>query len=232
MLEVRNVSAAYTSATIIEDVSLDLGAGEIKAVLGRNGVGKSTLMKCIAGVLPALSGTTSLQGKALPASAARRARLGVAYVPQGRDIFPRLTTTENIEVAAHACGHDARAAVEGAFEQFPALRERAHVMGGNLSGGQQQILAIARALALKPSVMLLDEPTEGIQPSIIQEIQGILRELNRSEGVAILLAEQNLDFVSGLATECYLMNKGRIEQRLPMEEIRHNPELVQEMLGV
>lgn len=232
MLEVRDVSAAYTSATIIEDVTLDLGAGEIKAVLGRNGVGKSTMMKCIAGVLPVRSGTVSLWGSALPASAAHRARLGIGYVPQGREIFPRLTTIENIEVAAYACGQDAGAAVSHAFEQFPALRERAHVMGGNLSGGQQQILAIARALALKPSVILLDEPTEGIQPSIIMEIQDVLRQLNRSEGVSILLAEQNLDFVGGLAGECYLMNKGRIEQQLPTSEIRSNPELVQDLLGV
>ncbi|AGY91441.1 hypothetical protein SPICUR_02130 [Spiribacter curvatus] len=232
MLEVRDITAAYTSAIIIEKVSLDLGAGEIKAVLGRNGVGKSTLMKCIAGVLPARNGTVSLRGEDLPVSAAHRARLGVAYVPQGREIFPRLTTIENIEVAAHACGHDAHDAVESAFEQFPALRERAHVMGGNLSGGQQQILAIARALALRPSVMILDEPTEGIQPSIIMEIQGILRDLNRSEGVTILLAEQNLDFVSGLAQECYLMNKGRMEQQMPMADIQSNPQLVQEMLGV
>jgi branched-chain amino acid transport system ATP-binding protein/urea transport system ATP-binding protein len=232
MLEVRDVSAAYTSAMVIEGVSLDLGAGEVKAVLGRNGVGKSTLMKVIAGVLPARQGAVSLHGKVLPAAPAKRARLGLAYVPQGRDIFPRLTTVENIEVAAHACGHNASAAVESAFEKFPALKERANVMGGNLSGGQQQILAMARALALKPSVMLLDEPTEGIQPSIIMEIQEILRDLNASEGVAILVAEQNLDFVTGLASECYLMNRGRVERQLPMEEIRADSRLVQEMLGV
>lgn len=232
MLEVRNVTAAYTSATVIEDASLRLGPGEIKAVLGRNGVGKSTLMKSIAGVLPVREGSVLLEDAVLPASAAKRARRGIAYVPQGRDIFPRLTTTENIEVAAHACGHDAKAAVAQAFERFPALQERAHVMGGNLSGGQQQMLALARALALRPAVMLLDEPTEGIQPSIIMAIQALLGELNRSDGVAILVAEQNLDFVTGLASECYVMNRGRIERHLSMDEIRQDPALVQEMLGV
>jgi urea transport system ATP-binding protein len=232
MFEISNANGGYTSALVIRDVSLELGVGEVKAVLGRNGVGKTTLMKYIAGLLPRSSGTTLLDGKQLEPGAAKRARRGLAYVPQGREIFPRLTATENIEVAAYACGYDAQDAVRQAFQWFPALRERSTVMGGNLSGGQQQILAIARALAMKPRVMLLDEPTEGIQPSIIDEIKQILISLNKKEGVAMLVAEQNLDFVTGLASECYIMNRGQIERYMKVEEVRKDSALLHELLGV
>lgn len=232
MLEVRNATGAYSTAQIIHDVDLDISAGEIKAVLGRNGVGKTTLMKYLAGVLPIADGTVVFDKSELPRSASLRARSGVAYVPQGREIFPRLTVIENILVAAYACGQHGNAAIETAFEKFPALKARAQVMGGKLSGGQQQILALARALAMKPKIILLDEPTEGIQPSIIMEIQEILLELNHSEKITILLTEQNLDFVSGLATNCYLMDKGKIEREMPLAELREDKALIHDMLGV
>lgn len=232
MLEVRKATGGYSAAQIISDINLDISAGEIKAVLGRNGVGKTTLMKFLAGVLPVASGSVLFGKEELPRSASLRARRGLAYVPQGREIFPRLTVIENILVAAYACGQPGNAAVENAFERFPALKERANVMGGKLSGGQQQILALARALAMKPKIILLDEPTEGIQPSIIMEIQEILLQLNQSEKITILLTEQNLDFVSGLATNCYLMDKGKIEREMPLATLQEDKALIHQMLGV
>lgn len=232
MLEIKNGQGAYTSAIVIDDINLSVKEGVINAVLGRNGVGKSTLMRYIAGVLPRASGTITFQGQPLPAAASQRAKKGIAYVPQGRHIFPRLTVIENIRVAAYACGHPGDEAVDSAFTKFPALKERAHVMGGKLSGGQQQILALARALATRPKMILLDEPTEGIQPSIIMEIQQILLELNKDEGITILFTEQNLDFAAGLAQDCYLMDRGRIKQHIGMQELMSNPELIHDMLGV
>ena len=157
MLEVKNAQGSYTSANVINNINIDVKEGEIKAILGRNGVGKSTLMRFLAGVLPKSSGEVLFDGVKLPELASQRAKLGIAYVPQGREIFPRLTVVENIKVAAFACGHDGDEGIQVAFHKFPALKERAHVMGGKLSGGQQQILALARALAMKPKLILLDE---------------------------------------------------------------------------
>lgn len=232
MIEIKNGNGAYASATIIKDINISVKKGVINAILGRNGVGKSTLMRFIAGTLPRTSGEIIFDGKPLPASASSRAQLGLAYVPQGRHIFPRLTVVENIRVAAYACGHDGEHAVEEAFQKFPALIERANVMGSKLSGGQQQILALARALATKPKMILLDEPTEGIQPSIIMEIQEILLELNKTEKITILLTEQNLDFAAGLATDCYLMDRGEIKEHTSIAQLMEDTDLIHEMLGV
>lgn len=232
MLEVKNGRGAYTSATVIDDINLSVKEGVINAVLGRNGVGKSTLMRYLAGVLPKASGEVIYQGEPIPVTASARAKKGIAYVPQGRHIFPRLTVVENIRVAAYACGYPGGEAVDSAFEKFPALVNRAHVMGGKLSGGQQQILALARALATRPRMILLDEPTEGIQPSIIMEIQQILLELNKQEGITVLLTEQNLDFAAGLAKDCYLMDRGRIKQHIAMQDLMEDSELIHDVLGV
>lgn len=232
MLEVNNAAASYSTARIISDISLKVNAGEIRAVLGRNGVGKSTLMKYIAGTVPNERGEVRLDGERLPVSPSRRARAGIGYVPQGREIFPRLTTAENIELAARACGHNSRREVERMFELFPMLKERASVMGQSLSGGQQQILAIARALATHAKLLILDEPTEGVQPSIIDQIHDILHELNADSGVAMLIAEQNLDFVTGLASTCYIMDKGQLVREMATEDLRADKNLAQELLAV
>ena len=201
-------------------------------VAGQGGVGKTTLMKYIAGIIPNDAGEVWLEGKRLPERAPQRARAGLAYMPQGREIFPRLTTIENIEVAALGCGKDPKAAVSKLFDKFPILRDRSRIMGGNLSGGQQQILALARALATEPRVIVLDEPTEGIQPSIIDEIRNILDQLNRELHVAMLIAEQNLDFVTGLSKMCYIMDQGRIVADIAIDELRQNESLMHEMLAV
>jgi ABC-type branched-subunit amino acid transport system ATPase component len=207
-------------------------SGEICAVLGRNGVGKTTLMKYIAGIISNERGEVRLEGKCLPKSVPLRARAGIAYLPQGREIFPRLTTTENIEVAARACGKNPKAIVPRLFEMFPILGERCAAKGGNLSGGQQQILAIARALATEPKVIILDEPTEGIQPSIIDQIYDILEKLKRLKDVSMLIAEQNLDFVTGLANVSYIMDHGKIVREVAIEELRKDRKFLHEMLGV
>jgi len=232
MLEVKNAQGSYTSANVINNINIDVKEGEIKAILGRNGVGKSTLMRFLAGVLPKSSGEVLFDGVKLPELASQRAKLGIAYVPQGREIFPRLTVVENIKVAAFACGHDGDEGIQVAFHKFPALKERAHVMGGKLSGGQQQILALARALAMKPKLILLDEPTEGIQPTIISEINEILLKLNHEEGITVLFTEQNLDFAKGLSKTCYLMDKGTIQMEVPISDLDVGSDLVHEMLGI
>jgi branched-chain amino acid transport system ATP-binding protein/urea transport system ATP-binding protein len=232
MLEVKNGGGSYTSANIIKDINIHIREGEIKAILGRNGVGKSTLMRYLAGVLPKRNGKVFFQGVQLPDEPNERAMLGIAYVPQGREIFPRLTVVENIKVSAFACGHNGDESIEVAFRKFPALQNRAHVMGGKLSGGQQQILALARALAMKPKLILLDEPTEGIQPSIISEIQEILLKLNQEDGITVLFTEQNLGFAQGLSKSCYLMDKGTIQTEVAMSDLNAGSDLVHEMLGI
>lgn len=232
MLEVKNGGGSYTSASIIKDININIHEGEIKAILGRNGVGKSTLMRYLAGTLPKRSGEVFFQGVPIPEEPSQRAMLGIAYVPQGREIFPRLTVVENIKVSAFACGHDGHESIQVAFHKFPALKNRAHVMGGKLSGGQQQILALARALAMKPKLILLDEPTEGIQPSIISEIQEILLNLNQEDGITVLFTEQNLGFAKGLSKSCYLMDKGTIQNEVAMSDLDTGSELVHEMLGI
>lgn len=191
MLSVSSAQAGYGSAVIIRDVSLRVGDGEIVGLLGRNEVGKTTLMKYIMGLVPNRSGVVELDGRQLPPPPPRRAQAGLGYVPQGREVFPRLSVAENIKAAMLACGRKDATTLEQLFEMFPVLAARPNIMAGSLSGGQQQILAIARALATGAKVLLLDEPTEGIQPSIIDQIEDILADLNRRSGLAMLLAEQN-----------------------------------------
>ena len=232
MLRITDVAAGYGRATIIHDISLDVADGEAVALLGRNGVGKTTLMKCIMGVVPSRGGRMLLDGAPLPPSAPRRAKRGLGYVPQGRDVFPRLTVAENIEVAASACGRNPAEAVERMFAMFPVLARRPAILAGSLSGGQQQMLAIARALATDPKLLLLDEPTEGVQPSIVDEIEEMLTRLNREHGVAMLLAEQNLDFAAGLAGRFYVMDKGTIAREVLRDELLHDKGLLHELLAV
>jgi urea ABC transporter ATP-binding protein UrtE len=232
MFRIVNATGGYGKTTIIRSVSLEVGAGEVVGLLGRNGVGKSTLMRLATGLIPAMSGQVEFDASVAPASPARRARLGIGYVPQGRFVFPRMTVTENIAVAAEANGHNGKLAVAEALEEFPLLSKKAGDLAGGLSGGQQQILALARALAIKPRILLLDEPTEGVQPSIIDDISGILKRINGERGIAILVAEQDLDFCLSIATRLYVMEKGEIRMETDRESLRANRALQQELLGV
>lgn len=232
MLKVSDASGGYAGTVIIRDVNIEIADGEMVALLGRNGTGKTTLLKYMMGLVVAQSGSVELDGRRLPGSPARRARAGLGYVPQGRQVFPRLTVRENIIAAASACRRDQRRAVQQIFNMFPVLAARPNILAGSLSGGQQQILAIGRALATEPKFLLLDEPTEGVQPSIVDEIEQILARLNREHGIAVLLAEQNLDFAASVTGRAYIMDKGRIAHSTSRDELLADKRILHELLGV
>lgn len=232
MLSIKNAYGGYNKVEIIHAINMSIESNEAVALLGRNGVGKTTLLKYIMGLIDSSSGVVYLHGQNVAASTTKRVRRGLGYVPQGRFVFPRLSVTENIVAAAAGCGHNADAAVERMFERFSMLAERPHQLAGSLSGGQQQVLAIARALATKPSLLLLDEPTEGIQPSIVDDIAEMLLELNKEDGLAILVAEQNLDFCLTFCQRAYVMDKGTIIKNISKNELLKDKKLVSELLGV
>ena len=212
MLSVSKLNHFYGSSHTLHDIDLEIAIGSCTALLGRNGVGKSTLLKCLMGVQPVRSGTVRFDGQditSLPPHA--RARRGLAYVPQGRDIFPRLTVEENLLTGF--ADRSARDIPEDTFNMFPVLREMRTRRGGDLSGGQQQQLAIARALLTRPKLLILDEPTEGIQPSIIKDIERVIRRLTERGDMAILLVEQYFDFARALADQFVVMSRGEIVKR-------------------
>ncbi len=226
LLETRGLCSGYGGELVLQGVDLTMNAGEIIAVIGRNGVGKSTLIRTLTGLLAPSAGTIQLFGEdvtRLPAN--QRALRGIGYIPQGREVFPDLTVRENLmvgEVAGRARGTPD---YEMAHRFFPILKERARQRAGTLSGGQQQQLAIARAMMGNPRLMLLDEPSEGIQPSIIKDISRNVRNLNAQTGVAVLLVEQNLDLIVSMAQRGYVMEKGRIVASLGPEEITSRDEV-------
>ncbi|MEL7313292.1 MAG: urea ABC transporter ATP-binding subunit UrtE, partial [Pseudomonadota bacterium] len=196
MLSVASINQYYSGSHILRDVTLKLAQGEITALTGRNGVGKTTLLRCVMGYLPLASGTIAFDGAPIDTfTTEQRARSGMAIVPQGRMIFPRLTVEENLALALVSRRDGQRRIPDEVYEWFPVLADMRHRRGGDLSGGQQQQLAIGRALVQQPSLLLLDEPCEGIQPSIVQEIGVTLKRLNRELGLTILIVEQNLNFL-------------------------------------
>ena len=210
MLKVESLHQYYGGSHILRGVSLMLEQGKVTALLGRNGVGKTTFLKCLMGLVPAESGAVTLDGQEmtrLPPE--KRAALGVAYVPQGREIFPRLTVEENLRMGL-ANGSAKRGIPGEVFSMFPVLKDMQKRRGGDLSGGQQQQLAIARALVMRPKVLMLDEPTEGIQPSIIKDIGAAIRTLAAGGEMAILLVEQYYDFAESLADTYAVMSRGEI----------------------
>jgi len=211
MLSVAHVNQYYGGSHILRDVSFEVPTGGCTTLLGRNGVGKTTLLKCLMGLIPVRSGSVTFDGRSmsgLPPYA--RAALGVGYVPQGRDIFPRLTVAENLEMGL-ASRRRARGGVPGfIFEIFPVLKDMLGRRGGDLSGGQQQQLAIGRALAMQPKLLILDEPTEGIQPSIIKDIERAIRTLTAAGEMTILLVEQYYDFARSLADQYVVLSRGEV----------------------
>ena len=210
MLNIEAVNQYYGGSHILRNVSLQIEKGQVLALLGRNGVGKTTLLKSLMGLLPIRSGIISLNGQRIDTLRPdARARLGLGYVPQGREIFPRLTVEENLRMGL-ASGPGSRAIPEESFELFPVLKQMLRRRGGDLSGGQQQQLAIARALAAGPQLLVLDEPTEGIQPSIIKDIERVIRMLAARGDMAILLVEQYYDFARSLADRYAVMSRGEI----------------------
>lgn len=210
MLEIQAVNQYYGGSHILRNVSLSLEKGKVLALLGRNGVGKTTLLKAIMGLVGLRSGQIYFDGRRIDGLRPdARARLGIGYVPQGREIFPRLTVEENLQMGL--AGKPRSAALPGElFDLFPVLRQMRHRRGGDLSGGQQQQLAIARALAAGPRLLILDEPTEGIQPSIIKDIERVIRLLASRGDMAILLVEQYYDFAKSLADSYCVMSRGEV----------------------
>ena len=211
MLAVQDATLHYGAAQALRGVSLDVEQGKITCVLGRNGVGKTSLLRAIVGHHPLSSGSISLEGKMLGRSAAYdRARSGIAFVPQGREIFPLLTVRENLETGFAPLKRGERTIPDHVFELFPVLKDMLGRRGGDLSGGQQQQLAIGRALVMRPRLLVLDEPTEGIQPSIIKDIGRAITYLRDAVGLTILLVEQYLDFCRELADQVAIMDRGQI----------------------
>lgn len=215
LLSLEGVHVSYGNTPILRDIDLSLGEGEIVGIMGRNGVGKSTLMKTIIGLLLPDEGAIHYGGDNvtdLPAN--RRARLGMGYIPQGRDVFPELTVEQNIRMGLSISEHKSEKLVDDVYDFFPRLEERRSQKAGTMSGGEQQMLAIGRALAGNPDLLLLDEPSEGIQPSIVQQITDDIARINEEFGVTVLFVEQNLQVIRELSERCYVVDRGRIETEL------------------
>ena len=214
MLKLEQVSSSYGASQVLWNVDMNIAKGESVALLGRNGVGKTTLLKTIMGVHPIKKGFIAYDNVVISNHRAhRRAQYGLAYVPQGRGIFPQLTVEENLHMGLASLagrGTKDKSIPQYIFELFPVLKDMLTRKGGNLSGGQQQQLAIGRALTTQPSILLLDEPTEGIQPSIVMQIEDALRHVSNELGVAVLLVEQYLDFAWSFADRYFVMQRGRI----------------------
>ncbi|OXS76657.1 urea ABC transporter ATP-binding subunit UrtE [Domibacillus enclensis] len=210
MLAIRSIQAGYDESMVLNDVSIQAEVGKVTAVLGRNGVGKSTLIKTIAGLLKPAAGSVEWMGERIEKKAPElRARSGIAYVPQGREIFPSLTVEENLLLGLEALPKKERKGLPPQiFEWFPVLEEMMHRKGGDLSGGQQQQLAIARAIVGKPKMLLLDEPMEGIQPSIVQLIQDVIVDIASREEMGIILVEHSLDLAFACADYYYILDHG------------------------
>jgi urea transport system ATP-binding protein len=223
VLAVQALNQFYGGSHTLWDVDLEVRAGARMCVMGRNGTGKTTLLKCIMGLLPMTSGTTTFEGTNLHRAAAEeRARLGIGYVPQGREIFSHLTVEENLRVGLGIRKNGATSIPERIYSLFPVLKDMLKRRGGDLSGGQQQQLAIGRALVLEPKLLILDEPTEGIQPNIVHEIGDIILKLNREEGLTVLLVEQKLPFARRVASEFCILDKGRRVAAGGIEELTDN----------
>jgi branched-chain amino acid transport system ATP-binding protein len=232
VLGLETLSAGYGGVPIVREVSLAVGSGDVVGIVGRNGVGKTTLVKTIAGLLRPTGGRIRLQGQDVTnVGAEEMARRGMGYVPQGRGIFPRLTVLENLRMGEMIGGQSSGHRHEEVLEWFPRLRERARQRAGTLSGGEQQMLAIGRALIGRPAFLLLDEPSEGIQPSIVQQIAEVLLEQNEAHGLTILLVEQNLDLVYMTAERCVVMDKGTLVAALSPEELAQ-PEVARRYLAI
>jgi len=231
VIKIESLNQFYGESHTLWDVDISIKQGECICLMGRNGVGKTTLLKSIMGLLPMASGSMLFEGEEiakLPAE--RRAKLGIGYVPQGRDVFPQLTVEENLRIGLGARRTKSKEIPEKIFELFPVLKQMMNRRGGDLSGGQQQQLAIGRALVIDPKMLILDEPTEGIQPNIVHDIGSILLKLNQEEGITILTVEQKLPFARRVGQRFILMDRGRKVAEGDMPDL--DEKLIQQYLTV
>jgi urea transport system ATP-binding protein len=216
VLAVSGLWANYGATPILQGVDIKIAKGEIVGLIGRNGVGKTTTMRCLIGLLRATAGSIRVLGQDLTGQPADAfARLGIGYIPQGREVFPRMTVAENLTVGELIGGAKGKKQPDLVYQYFPRLAERRNQLAGTMSGGEQQQLAIGRALIGNPALMLLDEPSEGIQPSIVQMICEALKSIRDELGTTILFVEQNLDTILAISERCYVMEKGRITAEIP-----------------
>lgn len=231
MLNIKNLNQYYGESHTLWDVSLNITQGDCICLMGRNGVGKTTLLKTVMGLVKARSGNIEFEGLDVANKAAEiRAKVGIGYVPQGREIFGQLTVEENLRIGLNARRDKVREIPERIFELFPVLKKMLNRRGGDLSGGQQQQLAIGRALVIDPKILILDEPTEGIQPNVVQQIGDVIVQLNEESNMTVLLVEQKLHFARRVGKEFVIMDRGRNVATGDMSEL--NDELVQQYLTV
>lgn len=231
MIELTSVNQQYGGTQILWDLNLKIKKGSRTCIMGRNGVGKTTLLKSIMGLLPISSGSLVINGvDVVKKGVETRPEIGVGYVPQGRDIFPQLTVEENLKLSLNCKRQKSKTIPDHIYDLFPVLKEMLHRRGGDLSGGQQQQLAIGRALVLNPDILILDEPNEGIQPNIVQLIRDVLLKLNKEHGMTIVLVEQKLPFARAVGEEFHLMEKGNVIASGEMVEL--TDDLVAKYLSV
>ena len=231
LLKIRELNASYDASLILKSINMNLVEGTVMALLGRNGVGKTTLLRALMGLMPKAQGSIEFAGKAIEKLRPdQRAVLGMGYVPQGRDIFPNLTVKENLEVSMSISGKAGRDQLEFVYDLFPVIKEMLARKGGVLSGGQQQQLAIGRALLTNPRLLILDEPTEGIQPSIIDQIEDSIHRLKKESAVSIILVEQYLDFAKAASDNYYIMDRGTVVQS--GESVNLSVDIIQKYLTV
>jgi urea transport system ATP-binding protein len=220
LLEMKSVAAGYGSTPILRGINLAIRPGEIVAVIGRNGVGKTTMMRSLIGQLPVWRGSIWFNDADIsPLPPERRAQSGIGYIPQGREVFPRMTVEENLSIGEMINRNRGRKLHDLVYGYFPILAERRRQAAGTMSGGQQQMLSIGRALIGNPDLLLLDEPSEGIQPSIVEEIARVMQKINADLGTTILFVEQNLDMIMAMTHRCYVMDKGQIVAELPSQAL-------------
>jgi branched-chain amino acid transport system ATP-binding protein len=235
MLSLSDVHTYYGKSHILHGVSLEVGPGEVVGLLGRNGVGKSTTLKSVMGLAPPASGRVTFEGRDITGQAPHRlAGLGIAWVPEDRRIFRLLSVMENLRTGLDRSGMDEarrERLLDKVYAAFPVLRDRRNQAGGTLSGGEQQMLAIARAMMLEPKIILLDEPTEGLMPRMVSQISAIVDMLHR-EGVAILLVEQNVALTLAVSNRVYIMEKGVVRHQAPAADLRANQAVIHQYLGV
>ena len=235
LVRLDGIHTYYGKSHILHGVSLEVSAGEVVGLLGRNGVGKSTTLKTVMGLVHPTEGTVSLEGRPITTMPAYRlARLGIGYVPEDRRIFRLLTVAENLRTGLDRHGvteERKRTLLDKVYEYFPVLAERRNQAGGTLSGGEQQMLAIARAMMLEPKIILLDEPTEGLMPRMVGQISQIIDVLHR-DGVAILLVEQNVPLTLAASQRIYIMEKGMVRHHAPAADLRHDDAVIHQYLGV